>query len=85
LLVATDFRTATGRTFPGFSSVSTGGRGIEVEPGVALGEGIYETFDYPDELAKALGLAEAELFPLAYTLRAAIEGEAGPREGVIGG
>jgi hypothetical protein len=84
LQVATDLRAACGRNFVGFSNVNTWSRGIEVEAVVLLAEGHYIPLYYPSEILERFWMTEAELFPLAYVLQVTIEGEAEPREGVIG-
>src|SRR5689334_18367596 len=41
LSVATEFRTACGRTYPGFSMVSTGPGNLDIGEGIILAEGSY--------------------------------------------
>lgn len=87
LSVACDFRTASGKCFGGFVDVTTA-RGVELGGAVMLVEGDraflpdVEYWDPSDDrkaVASALDLPEAEVFPLALTLRVSAAGHKGLR------
>jgi hypothetical protein len=85
LQVAADLRTASGQTYSGFVIVSTARGTVEIDTGVILHRGEYLLLDYTDELLAQLGIAEADLFPISYTLRVPIEGEDVCRTGTVSG
>jgi hypothetical protein len=81
--VAADFTTAKGKQFAGFVTVSTLDGPPEVCQGVILHERQYlfvsnpEAFDFGESrrhLLLALGLTEAEVFPLSFRLRVPVAG-----------
>lgn len=92
LLVAADFTTASGQPLQGFVGVTTAG-GLQIAQPIVLANGRYlpylpaaaaslQSKPHAGEwLAAQVGLPVAELFPLRYTLRAVIDGEAAPRSG----
>jgi len=97
-LVGSEFVTAGGENLHGFMVVSTCD-GVEVQAGSLVGDGYYLPLpqmseenarkDAPwevrarHELEKALGGRGLRVFPLSYTLRAAIQGETVARSGVV--
>ena len=92
LLVAADLTTASGQPLQGFVGVTTAGA-LQIGPPILLANGRYlpylpsaAAFLRPkphagEWLAAQLGVPVAELFPLRYTLRVSIDGEAAPRSG----
>jgi hypothetical protein len=73
--VATEFRTQCGRTFPGFSIVTTARGNVEIDPAIILAEGSYLLIDDPDDLLLRTGLTETEFYPATFELRVPIDGE----------
>jgi len=94
LLVAADFTTSSGQPLQGFVGVTTAGA-LQIDQPILLANGSYlpylpsaVAFLQPQPtagewLAAQLGLSVAELFPLRYTLRVVIDGEAAPRSGTF--
>lgn len=92
LLVAADFTTASGQPLQGFLGVTTAGV-LHIAQPILLANGRYlpylptaaaflqPTSHAGEWLAAQVGLPVAELFPLRYTLRVVIDGEAAPRSG----
>lgn len=94
VIVAAGFRAACGREFQGSISVSRLEEPAEFLNGVIHARG--ESYLIPDPenaffdramvaLLDGLGLPRPELFPIAFTLRVAFEGEAECRVGVLDG
>jgi hypothetical protein len=81
--VATEFRTACGRIYPGFSIVSTGRGNVEIGGGIILAEGSYLPADDPEGLLSCTGLTEVELYPVTFELRAPVHGERECRGGTL--
>jgi hypothetical protein len=85
--VAADFVTASGKQIPGIVGVSTD-EDVELGPGSLMFEGQYIFLPFSGSnvdkaerraVCAALGLRASEVFPLRFTLRVPIEGEAQPR------
>ena len=93
LSVAADYQTASGQRIPGIVGVSTEGE-IEFEWGALLYQGQYipvPLSDDPDEtseledVASALGMNPAQVFPLQFSLRVLLQGESTRRSGIMEG
>jgi hypothetical protein len=87
LSVAADVEAASGMRCDGFVGISTV-EAVEINALVLLVEGkyLFVSSRHPEtrtELAAALGVRGAELFPLRYRLRVLVVGERGLREGSI--
>ena len=91
LSVAADFVAASGKVLAGFVGVTTA-EAFEVGHGVIFHEGNYifvPSAEYPGAteerkaVAGALGMKEAQVFPLKYTLRVLLKGETALRCGVF--
>ena len=90
--VAADFTAACGQAYNGYVTVSNLDGAAEVCQGVIFHGGLAlfvsnpEAFGFRqsrEELLAALALAESELFPLAFRLRALVEGQTEPVVGVL--
>jgi hypothetical protein len=90
--VAADFATPSGHELRGYVTVSRLGEEPEVCQGVIfhMGKGLFvsnpEAFRFREsraELTRAVGLAEAELFPLTFRLRVPLAPEAAQVVGVL--
>ena len=90
LSVAADFVTADGTRFAGIVGLSTG-EGIAIASGSLLADGAYvyaahgekTSIRYKTSTASQLGKSPADIYPLRYTLRALLDGEAAPRSGIF--
>jgi hypothetical protein len=90
LSVAADFVTADGTPFVGIVGLSTGDA-IQVEGAGLLTKGLYiyaghgekTPLRYKTSTASELGMSPASIYPLRFTLRALLEGEAAPRSGIF--
>ena len=89
LSVAADYQTASGKVLTGIVGVTTAG-GLEFGHGALLVQGDYHFVPASDywrgndarkALAQALGMAEAQIFPLRFTLRVCLRGEKTARTG----
>lgn len=85
LLVATEFHAACGRSYPGFSIVTTARGQVEIEAGRGLVGGDYLPVDDLDPWLSRTGLTRTELCPITFELRVLIEGERERRRGVLPG
>jgi hypothetical protein len=90
LSVAADFVAADGTVFVGIVGLSTGDA-IQVEGAGLLIKGVYiyaahgekTPLRYKTSTASELGKPSADIYPLRFTLRALLEGEAAPRSGTF--
>jgi hypothetical protein len=90
LSVAADFVAADGTAFVGIVGLSTG-EAIQVEGAGLLTKGAYiyaghgekTPLRYKTSTASELGMSPASIYPLRFTLRALLEGEAAPRSGIF--
>jgi hypothetical protein len=90
LSVAADFMTADGTPFVGIVALSTDEE-IEFDGAGLLSEGAYiyaahgekTPLRYKTSTASELGKPSAGIYPLRFTLRALLEGEAAPRSGIF--
>lgn len=90
LSVAADFTAADGTLFVGIVGLSTA-EGIKVDGAGLLSKGAYiyaahgekTPLRYKTSTASELGMSPADIYPLRFTLRALLEGEAAPRSGVF--
>ena len=90
LSIAADFVTADGTRFAGIVGVSTDA-GLEIASGGLLADGAYvyaghgekTSIRYKTSAASQLGMAPADIYPLRFTLRALLDGEAAPRSGIF--
>jgi hypothetical protein len=90
LSVAADFVAADGTRFAGIVGLSTN-EGVAVASGGLLAEGSYvyaghgekTSIRYKTSAASELGKAPADIYPLRFTLRAMLDGEAAPRSGMF--
>jgi hypothetical protein len=90
LSVAADFVTADGTRFAGIVGLSTD-RGLEIASGGLLAGGAYvyaghgekTSIRYKTSAASQLGMTPASIYPLRFTLRALLDGEAAPRSGMF--
>jgi hypothetical protein len=90
LSVAADFITADGTRFAGIVGLSTGD-GLAIASGSLLADGAYvyaahgekTSIRYKTSTASQLGKSPADIYPLRYTLRALLDGEAAPRSGIF--
>jgi hypothetical protein len=90
LSVAADFVAADGTPFVGIVGLSTGDA-IQVEGAGLLTKGVYiyaahgekTPLRYKTSTASELGMSPANIYPLRFTLRALLEGEAAPRSGIF--
>jgi hypothetical protein len=90
LSVAADFVTADGTRFAGIVGLSTD-EGIEIASGSLLADGGYvyaghgekTSIRYKTSAASQLGKPPADIYPLRFTLRALLDGEAAPRSGIF--
>jgi hypothetical protein len=90
LSVAADFVTADGTRFAGIVSLSTD-EGMEIASGSLLaggttiyaGHGEKTSIRYKTSAASELGMTPAKIYPLRFTLRALLDGEAAPRSGMF--
>lgn len=89
LSVAADFTASSGQVFTGFVDVTTAGQ-FESGHGVLLqgsGHVFIPATGHPraakerKAAAAALGMTESQVFPLSFTLRVLLQGEAAPRRG----
>src|SRR2546428_2457275 len=92
LQVAADFKAASGRSYSGFLNVTTAEESVEIGGGVILYGSNYlpipirKMFSFEklkEVLLSRLGLSEAEVLPITYTLRVPIEGEQALRSGKL--
>ena len=90
LSVAADFMTADGTHFVGIVALSTD-EGIAFEGAGLLADGAYiyaahgekTPLRYKTSTASELGKPSAAIYPLRFTLRALLDGEAAPRSGIF--
>jgi hypothetical protein len=90
LSVAADFMTADGTPFVGIVALSTD-EGMAFEGAGLLADGAYiyaahgekTPLRYKTSTASELGKAPAGIYPLRFTLRALLDGEAAPRSGIF--
>lgn len=90
LSVAADFMTADGTPFVGIVALSTD-EGIAFEGAGLLADGAYiyaahgekTPLRYKTSTASELGKSPAGIYPLRFTLRALLDGEAAPRSGIF--
>jgi hypothetical protein len=90
LSVAADFVTADGTLFVGIVALSTD-EGIAFEGASLLADGAYiyaahgekTPLRYKTSTASELGKPPAGIYPLRFTLRALLDGEAAPRSGIF--
>jgi len=90
LSVAADFVTADGTRFAGIVGLSTD-EGLEIASGSLLAGGVYvyaghgekTSIRYKTSAASQLGKPPVDIYPLRFTLRALLEGEAAPRSGIF--
>jgi hypothetical protein len=90
LSVAADFVTADGTRFAGIVGLSTG-EGLAIASGSLLADGAYvyaahgekTSIRYKTSTASQLGKSPADIYPLRFTLRALLDGEAAPRSGIF--
>jgi hypothetical protein len=90
LSVAADFVTADGTRFAGIVGLSTDA-GLAIASGGLLTGGAYvyaahgekTSIRYKTSTASQLGKSPADIYPLRYTLRALLDGEAAPRSGIF--
>jgi hypothetical protein len=90
LSVAADFITADGTRFAGIVGLSTD-EGLEIASGSLLAGGAYvyaghgekTSIRYKTSAASQLGKPPVDIYPLRFTLRALLDGEAAPRSGIF--
>lgn len=90
LSVVADFMTADGTSFVGIVALSTGD-GIAFAGASLLADGAYiyaahgekTPLRYKTSTASELGKSPAGIYPLRFTLRALLDGEAAPRSGIF--
>jgi hypothetical protein len=90
LSVAADFVTADGTHFAGIVGLSTD-KGLEIASGSLLADGAYvyaghgekTSIRYKTSAASQLGKPPVGIYPLRFTLRAMLDGEAAPRSGIF--
>jgi hypothetical protein len=90
LSVAADFMTADGTSFVGVVALSTD-EGMAFEGAGLLADGVYiyaahgekTPLRYKTSTASELGKPPAGIYPLRFTLRALLDGEAAPRSGIF--
>ena len=90
LSVAADFVTADGTHFVGIVGLSTD-EGLEIASASLLAGGAHvyaahgekTPLRYKTSTASELGKSPADIYPLRFTLRALLDGEAAPRSGVF--
>jgi hypothetical protein len=90
LSVAADFITADGTRFAGIVGLSTDD-GLKIASGSLIADGAYvyaahgekTSIRYKTSTASELGKAPADIYPLRYTLRALLDGEAAHRSGIF--
>ncbi|MGB9110556.1 MAG: hypothetical protein WCC39_17855 [Telluria sp.] len=90
LSVAADFITADGTRFAGMVGLSTAA-GVAIASASLLVDGacVYAahgektSIRYKTSTASQLGKSPADIYPLRFTLRALLEGEAAPRSGIF--
>lgn len=90
LSVAADFVTADGTQFVGIVGLSTD-EGLEIACASLFAGGIHvyavhgekTPLRYKTSAASELGKAPSEIYPMRFTLRALLEGEAAPRSGIF--
>jgi hypothetical protein len=83
LQVATDFRAACGRIYPGLCIVTRVAGQVEIQVGFALVGPDYLPTDHRQALPEGTEPSERELFPITYQLRVLVEGKQEPRRGTL--
>jgi hypothetical protein len=90
LSVAADFITADGTRFAGIVGLSTDAS-VAIASASLLADGAYvyaahgekTSIRYKTSTASQLGKSPADIYPLRFTLRALLDGEAAPRSGIF--